>query len=122
MDDVEKILEAASEAFSSEQFEYALSLIMPLVERRNPAAIGMLGKAYQFGSGVEMNARIAVSLLEEAIALGDGVAANNLGLIYVWGLPGIEPDPAKAEECYRLAEARGAVPAADDWFGWRAGT
>ncbi len=116
MDDTNEILLEAAEAFASEKYNMALSLIEPLVKNENASAIGMLGLAYQQGFGVETNGNKAIELLERAVAMGDGTAAHNLGTIYITGMPGIERNPEKAKELYRLAKEYGAQFADDSWY------
>lgn len=116
MNNEEQIIEEALELFESDQYDKGLILIIPLAKKGNAKALGMLGLAYQLGLGVEINGPLAVEYLLQAVELGDGTSAHNLGTIYITGLPGVKTDPQKAKLFYNLAKDLGAKYANDDWY------
>ncbi len=109
-------LREVREALSKKDYEKALSILSPLVEIESPGAISLLGLMYQLGEGVELNGIKAVKLLLRAIELGDGVAAHNLGTIYITGLPDVDKNPEKSKKYYRIAKGMGAKFAPDEFY------
>ena len=116
MDETKNAIERAGRAFVAERHDEALQILKPLVEAEVPEAIGMLGTAYQLGLGVAVDGPKAVEILSKAAALGDVVAAHNLGTIYATGMPGIPADPKLSKDFYRLAKDRGAQFGDDSWY------
>lgn len=100
-------LEVAQTAFNAERYAEAAALLEPLCAQNNAAAQSMLGSLYQVGAGVSVNGARAVSLLTSAAEQGIGLAAHNLGTIYITGLPGVTPDIELAKHYYRLARDLG---------------
>jgi TPR repeat protein len=111
----QKLIEVSG-AISEKEYEKALSLLTPLVEKSVPGALGLLGLMYQLGEGVERDGTKAVELLKRAVELGDGVSAHNLGTIYSMGMPGISQDHQLSRQYYRKAKAMGAQFAADEFY------
>jgi TPR repeat protein len=109
-------LQAACNAFATENHEEGLMLLSPLVARNVAGAIGLLGLAYQLGLGVERSGLKAAALYKQAIALGDGTAAHNLGTLYSTGMPDVAPDRAVAKAYYLQAKQLGAQHANDEWY------
>lgn len=116
MNTYEQELMEASDAISNEEYEKALLLLEPLVKKSVPSTIGLLGVMYQLGIGVELNGIKAVELLKQAVELGDGVAAHNLGTIYAMGMPDIPQDHQLSIQFYRKAKDMGAQFAADEFY------
>ena len=106
----------ATDLVSSKEYEKALSILLPLVEKEVPGAIGILGAMYQLGEGVPHDVPKAVELLTQAYKLGDGVSAHNLGTIYGMGQHGVERDYAKSKFYYCEAKKLGAQFAPDDFY------
>ena len=106
----------ANDAFSAEDYEKALSLILPLVEKSVPEALSLLGVMYQLGTGVERDGLKAVEILNKAIDLGDSVAAHNLGTIYGMGMPNVPADAKRSKDCYQLAKSMGFQCAPDEFY------
>jgi TPR repeat protein len=99
-----------------DEYDKALELLKPLVEKNVPVALGLMGLVYQLGWGVERNGKEAVKYFEKAIELGDGGAAHNLGTLYISDVPGVTNDPVKSKYYYRLAKKMGAQFANDEWY------
>ena len=116
MSNIKEQLIEANDALSKEEYEKALSILHPLVDKEVPGAIGMLGVMYQLGSGVPRNLTKAVELLTKAYELGDGTAAHNLGTIYAMGEEEIEKDHEKSKMYYRKAKEMGAQYAPDEFY------
>ena len=106
----------ANDALSNEDYERALSLILPLVEKSVPEALSLLGVMYQLGTGVERDGLRAVELLSKAVDLGDGVAAHNLGTIYGMGMPNVPQDSKRSKAYYQLAKSMGFQCAPDEFY------
>lgn len=102
-------IEAALDEIERRNYSAALKLLVPLAEAGSAEAMCNLATLYQCGWGVETDGRRAVELYEQVARLKireghlSGVALNNLATIYTTGLPGVEPDSQKAEECRDLA-------------------
>ncbi len=107
MEDTKQIISKASKAFSNKEFDEAISLIQPLIDEGNAAATGMLGLAYQYGSGVDKNGQKAIELLQKAVELGDVYAAHNLGRLYMQGTDDVKADSGLSNVYYSLAKEMG---------------
>lgn len=70
-----------------------------------------LGHLYRKGLGVEADGHMAAAWYMVAADAGVISAEYNLGMLYLKGGPGLEPDPAKGEALLVEAAARGFVPA-----------
>lgn len=97
-------LDRAMAELEKGNYSAAAKLLMPLADGGNPKAQCNLATLYFAGWGVQLNGQRAVDLYrhvaEQNIIEGhiSALACNNLAAIYVTGLPGIEPDPKKAQE------------------------
>ncbi len=60
----------------------AIELLLPLLRRRDPEAIGILGFMYSCGIGRPLSIRRAESLLTLAARRGSGLAAHNLSTVF----------------------------------------
>jgi TPR repeat protein len=106
-------IETALDEIENKNYAAAFRLLAPLAEAGSPEAICNLATLYQCGWGVEMDGKRAVALCEQVAGLGiqerrlSGVAFHNLATIYTTGLPGVEPNPQKAEEYRQRAKQLG---------------
>ena len=116
MNNINQQIEEASNALNNEKYKKALTILEPLAKTQNAQALSMLGTMYQLGTGVTVDGKKAVELLSKAVSLGVGVAAHNLGTIYITGLPGIKKDAALSKKYYRLAKDMGAQFAEDKFY------
>lgn len=66
-------------------------------------ALGMIGRMYWAGEGVESNARVARNFLEKGAELGDGQSLNYLAMMYKHGAGDIPPDLVRAREYFAKA-------------------
>ena len=86
-----------------------LARIRARVEKKDPAAITLLGGKYaQGGLGLRKNMRRAVELWAEAAELGSVEALFCLGLAYDIG-KGVEQDKAKGVQFYEKAAMQGHI-------------
>ena len=106
----------ASKAIDVEDYAKAIAILEPLCEQHDADALGMLGVFYQLGLGVPVDGPKALELLSAAVEGGSGIAAHNLGTIYVTGLPGVAPDLKKSRLYYRTAKQLGAQIAPDSFY------
>jgi hypothetical protein len=116
MDNYEAELIEANDAISDEDYEKALAILNPLVDKSVAGALSLLGVMHQLGLGVEYNGIKAVELLTKAVELGDGVASHNLGTLYAMGMPGVPQDFEKSRFCYRRAKSMGFQCAPDSFY------
>ena len=105
-----KELDAAQRAVDQGDYGKALRLLRPLAEAGNPKAQGSLGVLFQLGLGVQRDLAEALKWLRKAAGQGDGLAAHNIGTIYLTGAPEIPNDEAKSEEWFRRARELGFEP------------
>lgn len=70
-----------------------------------------LGHLYRNGLGVEPDGHMAQAWYQVAADAGVVSAEYNLGMLYLKGGPGLEPDPARGEACLARAAAKGFIPA-----------
>ena len=106
-DEVRKAIEIVSQAFSDQDYGTALMLLKPLADSGIAEAIGMLGLAYQKGSGVEPDGIKAVELLEKATEMGDALAPYHLSLLYKEGMPDVAANTEMSQHFFSLAEEMG---------------
>ncbi|MEI2614290.1 MAG: hypothetical protein V9G21_04410 [Methylotenera sp.] len=110
-----KVIEA-NDALAAKDYEKALTLLLPLVQKSDPGALSLLGVMYQLGEGVERDGLKAIELLNKAVDLGDGVAAHNLGTIYGMGMPSVPQDAKRSKACYQLAKNMGFQCAPNEFY------
>lgn len=116
MDKLNRQLQKANEALGREDYDEAACLLAPLAQRGISEAQRNLGTLFQLGLGVTRNLKKAIELLEQAAANGDGVAAHNLGTLYLSGEPDIPLDQAKSKQWYRRAKDLGFIAANQEWY------
>jgi TPR repeat protein len=95
------------QAFSEARYGWVLSYVRPFAEHGLADAQCMMGLLYQAGAGVEQDGTRALDWYAKAAAQNHAVAWNNLGTIFMTGLPGIPPDAAESSRCYEKANALG---------------
>ncbi len=125
-------------AFEAKDYSTAMSELKPLVSENNLDAMNLVGQMYELGLGVEADEQKAVQLynrcsaqgnldcvnslrtyknkgykvelqtVEPAAEAGDPVAQNRLGEMYEFGY-GVDRDPSKAIQWYKLAADQGLV-------------
>lgn len=106
------------------QTELARPMLVRFLRMRRPRAITLLGSLILDGKDLRertpgrimTEGRRSVRLLRRAVALGDGLAAHNLGALYVSGMPDVPPDKALSRQYYRLAKTLGCQLAPDDFY------
>ena len=116
MMDKQHQLKEANEALEKEDYDEAASLFAPLAEYGIAEAQRNYGTLFQLGLGVERNLKRAVELLELAAASGDGLAAHNLGTLYLSGEPDIPMDKSKSKHWYKRAKDLGFIAAGEGWY------
>lgn len=103
----------AIEELESGNYPVAANLLVPLAEAGNPRAQCNLAALYSSGLGVTLNGPKAIelyaSVAERGITEGhlSAIACNNLATIYLTGIPGVRPDPDKAQEYLNRARKLG---------------
>jgi hypothetical protein len=93
--------------FAARDYKHVHETATHFAELRAADAQCMLGVLYQLGLGVAQDGAKAVFWFEEAARQGHALALNNLGTIYVNGMPGISADREKALEYYLRAYSAG---------------
>jgi uncharacterized protein len=91
-------LDALLQAFKQQNYVRAAQLALPLAESGDVTAQEIMGNIYQLGLCGEWDYVKARAWYENAIALGSGLAANNLATIYSMGDRFVAVDRAKAKE------------------------
>ena len=100
----------AQSAFDNEQYELAIVLMTPFAEAGDAAMQCNLGTLYQLGLGCKRDLTRAVYWLEKAADAGSGLAAHNLGTLYMTCLPDWPVDSKKNEIWRARAQALGYSP------------
>ena len=80
-------LKAAMDAIDRQDYEEALRQLRPLAESGNAKAQSSLGVLYQLGMGINRDLQEAIKWFKLAVDQGEGIAAHNLGTIYLTGFP-----------------------------------
>ena len=102
--------EKAIEALDSQQYALAIELMTPLAESGDIEAQCDLGTLYQTGLGTPRNLEKALFWLEKAVDGGSGLAAHNLGTLYMTCLPDWPLDPDKSRYWKAKAKELGFKP------------
>jgi TPR repeat protein len=108
--------EKAYEEFLAGEYARAREILVPLVEAHDPDALTLLGTMYFLGQGVPVDPARAVELLTRAAEAGNGLAAHNLGTLYLSNSPQFPADVASSKKWYREAHRLGAQFAPDSWY------
>jgi len=116
MDKIDPRLEDVMEAISRKDFPRAIALLAPLEKEGVPDAFTNLAFLYSQGLGVPADGPKAVEIYKKAIALGSGLAAHNLGTLYVTGARGLERDPQLGKSYFRKARSMGCQLADDKFY------
>ena len=104
-------LGAAIDAYLQEDYAY-LDIIARHADDGTPEAIAILGQAYLYGNGTEIDRALGVALLEQAASLGERSSTVHLGRVYEFGVDRIPADPAIAAEWYVKAARAGDTSSA----------
>lgn len=102
--------EVALKAFDEEDYKLALQLMLPLAEAGDVDIQGALGVLYQLGQGTGRDLDKAVCWLEKAALGGSGLAAWNLGTLYMTCEPDLPIDPEKSKAWRDKADELGISP------------
>jgi uncharacterized protein len=105
------ILDALLQAFEQQDYAIAHPLALRLAETGDVTAQEIMGNIYQLGLCGEWDYAKARAWYEKAIALGSGLAANNLATIYSMGDRVVAVDQAKARELRIMARELGFIHA-----------
>jgi len=84
----------------------AFRLFAQAAQSAHPAALNMLGRAYERGWGTPRDLERAIACFEAASAGGEGWAFYNLADLHLTG-QGVPCDPARAHDAYVEAARRG---------------
>jgi uncharacterized protein len=93
--------------YHAADYERAFPALLPFAEAGHPEAECMIGTMYDLGFGREADITQAMLWYQRSAEHGYGVAANNLGTIYLSGRCGDAPDKSRAREWYERARAMG---------------
>lgn len=114
--DIEKSLKDAEVLVRGEDYEGAVKLLRPCAEAGNAEAQCRLGVLYHLGQGVERNLTLAIEWLQNSAEQGNGVAAHNLGTLYLTCEPDMPPNPEESKKWFRKAKELGCVLANPEWY------
>lgn len=107
-------LRAAIDAYLAEDYSQ-VEIIAAHAEDGVPEAVAILGQAYLYGYGRDIDRPLGIALLEQAASMGEHSSNIYLGRIFEFGVPGIPADPATAAKWYVAAANAGdstSAPAA----------
>jgi uncharacterized protein len=94
----------ALDSMEKRNYSVAFEMLVPLAEAGNPKAQLNLANLYHLGWGVKMDAKKAIELYQKVAHQNireeylSGLAYHSLSVIYITGLPGIQPDGERAAE------------------------
>ncbi|MFK8068799.1 MAG: SPOR domain-containing protein [Gammaproteobacteria bacterium] len=100
--------EEGKEAYYSQDYEKAFSILEPMAAKGHAKAQITLGIMYDFGHGVEKDPVKAISWYEKAAAQGNSSVQHDLGVKYFKG-QGVEQDYDKASAWWRMAADNGVA-------------
>jgi TPR repeat protein len=110
-------IERAAQLICEERGLEALAILEPLAAAGSAEAIALQGLLFQLGTpDLPPNGTRAEALLLEAVSKGSGVAAHNLGTLYITGAPGFEPKPELGKRYYQRARDLGFQVAPDEFY------
>ena len=116
MSKLDPALKIALEAIDRGDHAEAFRLLLPLAQAGSAKAQANLGTLYQLGLGVQRDLTEAVKWLKKAVGQGEGIAAHNLGTIYMTGSPEIPVDQNESKKWYRKARELGFEVADKSWY------
>jgi TPR repeat protein len=108
-----KEIDGAIELFENGIYDNSIDTIFKWADKGNIKALSCLGLAYHFGLGVDRDLEKASENLERAAKKGSGVAAHNLGTLF------LEPDflnPRLSKYWYNKAKELGFIVAPEEWY------
>lgn len=79
------------------------ALLLEAAEAGDAEALGSIGVAHYVGVGADLDGLLARQFLAEGAALGNALAAHNLGTLYFTGAPGVPANTAKGRLFHELA-------------------
>lgn len=94
----------------------AAAMLNPLIEREVPAALGLLGALHYVGQGVPHDGKRAMTLLTQAMQMGDVAALHNLACLLSTGAPGVAIDRARALQLFQEARQSGGQFVEDGFY------
>jgi len=100
-------LRNAAYALIRRQGPVALNYIKELLDTDHAQTLGMAGIIHATGYSMDIDGSLALDYLKRAIALGDGIAAYNLGNFLRTGLPGLIADKETSARYLSLAKEMG---------------
>lgn len=86
--------------FAAANYDAVRSMVEPFAEAGVADAQCMMGLLFQIGAGTEVSGELAVYWYQKAASQDHAIALNNLGTIYLSGMPGIDADRNLALKYY----------------------
>lgn len=108
--DLASQLKIGQEALEQESYEAAYAALLPCAEAGILEAEATVGVLYMLGQGTPRDLVKAINLLTRAAEKGSGIAAHNLGTLYMTGEPDIPLNPKESQKWFQLASDRGFKP------------
>lgn len=107
----------AQAAYAQKDFAKALQLARPLAEAEDAEAQGLLGVMYFLGQGVDQDYEESLKWSRKAADQGNVAGMNGVGLMYLYGLGGVERNLDQAGKWLRKSAAAGDQFAKDTLAG-----
>ena len=98
-------------AFFAQDYETALSLLLPLAQKQDAEAQCLVGCMYQLGFGVEVDSLEAAKWYRKSSLQGYGVASNNLAGMLLTGSDSVPVSKVEADKLFCIAREQGFVHA-----------
>ncbi len=93
--------------FDRGNYALAFTLLMPIAASGEAESQCLIANMYQLGLGVEANILTAIEWYEQSASQGYGVAANNLGEIFLAGGEGVAVNRIQAAFWLKKAVQQG---------------
>jgi hypothetical protein len=110
MTNLKLALQAGKEFLDQEDYEAAFRTLIPCAEAGIVEAEAEVGLLYMLGLGTHRDLRKAVIFLKRAVDNGSGVAAHNLGTLYITCEPEMPLNPEESQRWFSIAADMGFLP------------
>ena len=116
MGDLDPRIQAGMVALDSGKPTEAFRVFLEYAQEGNAQAQANLGLLYSLGVGADRDISQAISWLEKAVGQGYGVAAHNLGTLYLTCEPDLPLDRDKSRKYFLMAYEIGFIVTSEDFY------
>lgn len=113
MTDLNLALQKGKEFLEKEDYKAALLSLIPCADAGIVEAEAAVGVLYMLGQGAPRDLQQAIRYLKRAADKGSGMAAHNLGTLFMTCEPNMPLDPEESRRWFALAADMGFTPGGD---------